>query len=220
LYKQTGRLAWSSGSGTGSYATPVLYTQGGRRYAAVFGRRAIYGVEVETGKVAWSYTWITGNDVNAADPLVFEDRVFISSNYGAGSALLDISGRQPKLLWRNPDMNSHFSSFVLMDGYIYGNDGFAGRRNGVFRCLDAHTGRDMWSERLGFGSLIAADGKLILLTEQGDLHVAEATPAGYRQIASARSVISSSCWTPPVLSGGKIYLRNHRGDLVCLDVGR
>jgi outer membrane protein assembly factor BamB len=218
LYKQSGTLAWSSGSGTGGYATPVLYTQNGKRYAAIFGRRAIYGVEVQTGRQAWSYPWVTGNDVNAADPLVFDDRVFISSNYGAGSALLDISGRQPRLLWRNQRMNSHFSSFVLIDGYIYGNDGFAGRRSGVFRCLDAQTGREMWSESLGFGSLIAADGKLILLTEQGNLQIAAATPSGYREISRARSLLSSSCWTPPVLCDARIYLRNHRGELVCLDV--
>jgi outer membrane protein assembly factor BamB len=218
LDKRNGKLAWASGAGTGGYATAVLYTQNGMRYAAIFGRRAIYGVEARTGKEAWSYPWVTGNDVNAADPLVFDDRVFISSDYGSGSALLDISGRQPKLLWRNGNMNSHFSSFVLIDGHIYGNDGFAGRRNGVFRCLDAETGREMWSQSLGFGSLIAADGKLILLTEQGDLHIALATPSGYREIARARSILSSSCWTPPVLCDGSIYLRNHRGELVCLDM--
>ena len=220
LYKQTGKAAWASGPGTGGYATPVLYDLEGKRCAAVFGRRAIYGVEVQTGKQAWSYPWTTDNDVNAADPLVFGSRVFISSNYGAGSALLDISGRQPRLVWRNRSMNSHFSSFLLIDGYIYGNDGFAGRRNGVFRCLDAETGRTMWSESLGFGSLIAADGKLILLTEQGDLYIARATSSSYREISQARSILSSSCWTPPVLCNGMIYLRNHRGDLVCVDVSR
>jgi len=218
LDKRNGKLVWSSGAGTGGYATPVLYTRNAKRYAAIFARRALYAVEVQTGRQAWSYPWVTGNDVNAADPLVFEDRVFISSNYGAGSALIDFSGRQPKPLWKNPSMNSHFSSFVLIDGYIYGNDGFAGRRNGVFRCLDAGTGREMWSESLGFGSLIAADGKLILLTEQGDLYIAEATPSGYREISRARSIIPGSCWTPPVLCEGRIFLRNHRGELVCLDV--
>ena len=218
LDKRSGKLAWSSGAGTGGYATPVLYTRNGKRYAAIFGRRALYGVDALTGMQTWSYPWVTDNDVNAADPLVFDDRVFISSNYGAGSALIDLSGRQPKLLWKNPSMNSHFSSFVLIDGYIYGNDGFAGRRNGVFRCLDAGTGREIWSESLGFGSLIAADGKLILLTERGDLYIAEATPSGYREISRGRSILSSSCWTPPVLCDGRIYLRNHRGELVCLDV--
>jgi outer membrane protein assembly factor BamB len=218
LDKESGKTVWRSGAGTAGYATPVLYTRNRTRYAAIFGRRAIYGVEAQTGRVAWSYPWVTSNDVNAADPLVFGDRVFISSNYGAGSALLDISGRQPKLLWKNGRMNSHFSSFVLIDGFIYGNDGFAGRSSGTFRCLDAESGREMWAEGLGFGSLTAADGKLILLTERGDLHIAEATSSRYQEIARAGSVLSSSCWTPPVLCDGRIYLRNHRGELVCLDM--
>jgi outer membrane protein assembly factor BamB len=220
LYKRTGKLAWSSGPGRGGYATPVVYQRDGKRYAAIFSKNAIIGVEVEGGKQVWSYPWYTDNDVNAADPLVFGNRVFISSNYGSGSAMLDISGKEPRLLWRNRRMNSHFSSFLLIDGYIYGNDGFAGRRNGVFRCLDAETGRTVWSADLGFGSLIAADGKLILLTEQGNLHIAEASSESYQEITQARSLISSSCWSPPVLCDGKIYVRNHRGDLVCIDVSR
>jgi len=220
LNKKTGTKVWLSKPGVGGYATPVIYDHKGNRYAAIFGQKAIYGVEVKTGRKAWSYPWITTHNVNAADPLVYENRVFISSNYGSGCALLDISYHKPKLIWKNNNINSHFSAFILIDGYIYGNDGFAGSSRGVFRCLDIETGKEMWGKGLGFGSLIAADGKLILLNEKGNLFIVKATPSSYQEISSARSVLSRTCWTPPVLCKGMIYCRNHRGDLVCIDVGK
>jgi len=220
LNKRTGERAWVSKPGIGGYATPVIYDYKGNRYAAIFGQKAIYGVAVETGRKAWSYPWITSYDANAADPLVHDNRVFISSNYGSGCALLDINGRKPKLIWKNKNINSHFSSFILIDGYIYGNDGFAGSSRGVFRCVDIETGKEMWGKGLGFGSLIAADNKLILLNEKGNLFIAKATPSSYQEISSAPAVLSRTCWTPPVLCEGMIYCRNHRGDLVCIDVGK
>lgn len=220
LNKRTGNKVWISKPGVGGYATPVIYDYKGNRYAAIFAQRAIYGVDVKTGKEAWSYPWITRNNVNAADPVVFENKVFISSNYGAGCALLDISDHKPKLIWKNYKINSHFSAFILIDGYIYGNDGVAGSNRGVFRCLDIETGKEMWKKDLGFGSLIAADGKLILFNEKGNLFIVKATPSSYQEISSAQGVLSRTCWTPPVLCEGMIYCRNNRGDLVCIDVGK
>ena len=116
------------------------------------------------------------------------------------------------------NMGSHFSSFIYLDGYIYGNDGFAGSGWGTFKCLDIRTGKEMWSKSLGFGSLIAVGGKLILLNERGDLFIAEATPQGYREISLVKSVLPRVCWAPPAFSDGRIYIRNDKGDLISIDV--
>jgi outer membrane protein assembly factor BamB len=218
LDKRTGQKVWLSKSGVGGYATPVVYRLDGTQYVAIFGRRALYGVELASGKQLWSFPWVTGHDVNAADPLVHGNRIFISSNYGVGCALIEIQEKGPKLVWKNDKMNSHFSSFIYLDGYIYGNDGTASYRRGTFRCLEFETGKEMWGENLGFGSLIATRDTLILFNDRGNLFIAEATPASYREISRAESVLGSTCWTPPVLCRGRIYLRNSRGDLVCIDV--
>jgi outer membrane protein assembly factor BamB len=218
LDKRTGEKVWLSKSGVGGYATPVVYRLDGTQYVAIFGRRALYGVELASGKQLWSFPWVTGHDVNAADPLVHGNRIFISSNYGVGCALIELQEKGPKLVWKNDKMNSHFSSFIYLDGYIYGNDGTASYRRGTFRCLEFETGKEMWGENLGFGSLIATRDTLILFNDRGNLFIAEATPASYREISRAESVLGSTCWTPPVLCRGRIYLRNSRGDLVCIDV--
>jgi len=219
LNKNTGKKVWTSKPGTGGYATPVIYDYKGNRCAAIFGEKALYTVDVETGKLLWSYPWRTDHDANAADPLVVGNRVFISSNYGSGCALLEITGKKPKVLWKNRSMNSHFSSFIYLDGYIYGIDGHAANNSrSVLRCLDIKTGDVVWGKTLGFGSLIAVNDKLILLNYRGDLFIAKASPASYQEVSRARGVLTRTCWTPPVFWNGGIICRNLRGDLIYIDL--
>jgi outer membrane protein assembly factor BamB len=220
LDKKSGNKVWASKPGIGSYAAPVLFDVNGKRYAALFGERALYGVELETGKPVWSYPWKTSHDVNAADPLIAGNRIFISSNYGSGCAVLQINGSKPRVLWKNSKFNSHFSSFIYIDGYIYGNDGTAWSDRGFFRCIDADSGKEKWSASLGFGSLIAVNDKLIMLNSTGDLIIAEATPEAYVEIARAEDIIPRKCWTPPAFANGRLYLRNDRGEIRCIDLSK
>jgi len=91
---------------------------------------------------------------------------------------------------------------------------------GVLKCLDFKTGQRKWSKTgLGTGSLMLADGKLIILSDRGELVIAEATPSGFKQVSRAK-ILNGRCWNMPVLSGGRIYCRSFEGVLVCLDVRR
>jgi hypothetical protein len=86
------------------------------------------------------------------------------------------------------------------------------------KCVDWKTGAIKWHEpSFGKGALMMADGKIIGLSDKGVLMIIEPSPAGFRPIATSQ-VIGGKCWTVPVLSNGRIYCRNSRGDLVCLDV--
>jgi outer membrane protein assembly factor BamB len=116
-------------------------------------------------------------------------------------------------VWRSRVMKNHFSSSVLHEGYLYGFD------NAILKCIHANTGEELWKARgFGKGSMIYADGHLIVLGESGNLALIEATSKEYRKIAHAQ-VFSGRCWTPPSLFGGKLFLRNHE-ELVCLDLTR
>ena len=107
----------------------------GRLYAVMFGSDALYGVDSETGEIVWSYGWVTGYDVNAADPLVFDNKVFISSGYGKGCAMLKLTSRDVGVLWQNTNMKNHMASSVYHDGHLYGFDDARGGAN--LTCLDA-----------------------------------------------------------------------------------
>jgi outer membrane protein assembly factor BamB len=105
---------------------------------------------------------------------------------------------------------------VLLDGYLYGTDGDSGN-DAQLKCLDWKTGEVKWTQKgIGTGGVIAADGKLIVLTSRGELIIAPASPEGFEPISRSQ-VLGGKCWTVPVLSHGRIFCRNAAGDLVCID---
>ena len=212
LDKKSGKVVWVSSKSAGAYATPVPLTIGGDLCVAILTRQSLVAVKAAGGQVVWSYPWKTDYDLNAADPIVAGDKVFISSGYNHGGAVLKISGKAAEKVWENKNMRNHFDSCVLWEGYLYGPDD-----NGL-RCLAFDTGGLKWTDGgFGKGSLMVADGKLVGLSEKGELIIAEPTPAAFKPISRAK-VLSGKCWTTPVLSNGHIYCRNAVGDVVCLDV--
>ncbi|MHC4479269.1 MAG: outer membrane protein assembly factor BamB family protein [Planctomycetota bacterium] len=217
LNKADGGLIWQSEPEPGGYATALPFTSGGQKCVALFGFREVLGLVAATGKELWRHTWKTKYDVNASDPIIVGDRVFISSGYNEGCALLKLGPDGVSEVYRNKKMRNQLNSSVLWKGHLYGFDGNVGG-GGILTCMDYATSDVKWThEGLGTGSLIAADGKLIILGEKGTLAIAEASPAGYKELASA-AVLEGKCWTSPVLANGRIYARNAAGDLVCLDV--
>jgi len=119
-------------------------------------------------------------------------------------------------------MRNHYSTIVLIDGYMYGIDGYYSEAK-LLTCIDFKTGEKMWSENLNPVSLMAADDKLIILNEQGTLLIAEATPSTYKEISSGTIPDQKGFekwWAPPVLLRGRIYCRSSTGDLVCIDVSK
>ena len=239
LDKKTGKMVWDSNKPpekirslhsetTGAdYSTPVIYDYGGKRYAVLSSYEGIHSVEVETGKVLWLYEWELYSGAQIADPLIFNNKVFITEYDDIGGCvLLDIKGEEPKVLWKNLNMFSEISSHVIIDGYIYGCEGGPDAGFSSLRCLDVETGEVMWEEDFKRRpiSLIAADGKLIILAEDGTLHIAEATPSSYKEISSG-DVLGGErkyerFWTPPVLYKGKIYCRDWSRFLICVDVSK
>lgn len=215
--KATGNVVWHSGTNAAGYATPVLFQAGGDRCAAIFSGKALIAVRVSDGRELWRYPWETKWDINAADPILVGDKIFVST-FDRGCALLKLSAAGPKPIWENKGMANHFNSCVFLNGGFFGVHGNTDQAEKDFRCLDVATGEVKWKfVGLGLGSVMAADKKLIVLSEKGELLVAPATTDAFKPTARAQ-VLGGKCWTVPVLSNGRIYCRNARGDLVCLDV--
>jgi outer membrane protein assembly factor BamB len=216
--KMSGEKVWDSGKAIGGYSTPVVYELEGRKFVAIFGQKAAYGVALDDGKQIWSFPWETEYDVNAADPVVFEHFVFITSGYDRGCALLDISGGTAKKLWENTTIASQFGTSVYIDGYLYGISGNAGK--GTLVCLEAKSGKAAWRHKLAFGSVMAAGGNLIVLTELGDLYLVTATPDSYKEVGRGKAFTPKKgrIWTMPILANGRLYVRSSEGDLACFDL--
>lgn len=212
LNKLTGALVWKNGSEGAGYSSLVAYTLGGQRCLAVFSREHLVGRSMRGGTELWRFPWKTSYGVNSATPIVEGDKVFASSGYNFGCGLLQVSTGAPRVLWQNKNMRNHVNSCVLWKNHLYGFD------EGELKCLDFQTGAVKWAEKgYGKGSLMLADGKLILYSDGGKLGVAEASPAGFKELSKAQVLGGKSTWAAPVLANGKLYCRSSES-LLCLDV--
>jgi outer membrane protein assembly factor BamB len=218
LDKKTGKILWSALDGKPGYVTPLAVTiEGVRQYVFV---RTIEGDIVSflpDGKMHWKHPWKAGA---LASPLFLPpNRIFASASEDVGAVLLEIGkgegsasgGASVREVWNNRLMKNHFSSPVVYEGHIYGFD------NASLKCIVAETGEQKWVHRgYGKGSLILADGLLYILSDQGQIILAEATPAGFQEKGKIK-VMEGKTWTAPVLSHGRLYLRDE-DEMIVLDV--
>jgi outer membrane protein assembly factor BamB len=217
LNKNDGSVVWQNGKDASGYSTAVPYDIAGQKGLAMAVCQELVGLNPATGKVLWKFPFKTAYDINAADAIIAGETIFISSGYKKGCALLKISGGNVTEVWQNKNMSNQINCSVLWQGCIYGFDGQVGG-GGKLTCLDLATGEKKWTQGgMGTGSLMIADGKLIILGEKGKLVIAEASPEGYKELASAE-ILTGKCWTVPVLANGRIYARNAAGQLICVDV--
>jgi outer membrane protein assembly factor BamB len=205
--RRTGKRAWSALDDRQAYSSPMLVTLAGARQIVVFSASRVLGLTPDRGSVLWEYPWKTDNDVNASQPIVIGDnRVFVSSGYGSGAAVVEIAqsggGFSVREVWRNIRMKNQFTSSVLHDGFIYGLD------ESILACLDAETGELKWKGgRYGYGQVLLASGHLIVLTEEGDLALVRAAPDRHQELGRFPAVEGKS-WNHPAMSGGYLLVRN------------
>jgi outer membrane protein assembly factor BamB len=128
-----------------------------------------------------------------------------------------LANGKPEVTYTNKVLHNHLSPGILVGEYLYAFNGEA-KQDTDFRCLHLPTGELKWARKdPAFGSLILAADKLIVLSEKGELLLAEPSPAEFKPLARAR-VLSGVCWTPPALANGRLYVRNARGELRCLEL--
>jgi outer membrane protein assembly factor BamB len=208
LRKTDGSLIWKTQSDEPGYSSAVIQEIGGLRQAVFFtGERAL-GVDVNDGRLLWSYNRVANRTANIATPIVRGNHVFLSSDYGTGAALLSIIAEGPKVSAREvyftSEMRNHHSSSVLVGDHLYGFS------SAILTALHFESGKQVWRDRsVGKGSLVFADDRLYLYSENGVVGLAEANPAGYREHGRFQIRTGSlPTWSHPVVSGGKLFLRD------------
>lgn len=210
LDKMTGQLLWKTAglSDEAAYSSCIAADIGGVRTIMNFTSGAAVGVRASDGKVMWRHASPANRTANCATPVFADNKVFFSSAYGTGGALLALSAQggdvKSQEVYFTKDMMNHHGGMVLVNGYLYGFS------NSVLTCLEFATGKKMWSARsVGKGSLTYADGMLYLFGEDHKVGLATATPEAYVEQGSfSIQDLGKPSWAHPVVAGGKLYIRN------------
>jgi outer membrane protein assembly factor BamB len=221
----TGDLMWKALSDPSGYSSPIAATAAGTRQIVCFTGKGVAGLRPDDGGQLWYFPWHTEFDCNVATPLVAGDYVFISSDYQAGCALLQLipSGdgitAERVYVRRNKLMRNQFSTCVLSNGYLYGFDVSGHGSTGFLKCVDLRTAEEKWMTRdiREKGCLLYADGHLLVFSQDGLLSLVEATPERFNRKGEVQIFEGSECWALPALADGRLYLRGP-GEIVCLDL--
>ena len=219
LRLDNGETVWKATDEGASYSSPVEARLGDESTAIFVTRLNCLAIRPRDGSVLWRFPFgARGPTVNAASPVLLEGRLFLSASYGIGAVMASVSSKGVQTLWENNDtMSSQYTTSVLHEGHLYGVHGRADGGETSLRCIDPQTGKILWS-RDGFGvaHAILADGKLLLIKENGTLVLVRPDPSGFEELGQAR-VLKDTVRALPALSRGRLYLRDTRR-LVCLDV--
>ena len=216
LDKKTGATIWKAGDDEPGYGSVVLGNVDGKKATVTFKAGAVVANDAADGAPLWRFEWETAYKINAVTPLIIGDLIVFSSAYNHGAAALRVKDGKPERVWFTKDLYAQFNSPVHHKGGLFGIDGEVGKRSALV-CLDAQTGDEKWRARnVKNGSLILATDKLLVLTEVGELILAEASSAAFKELAPRKKILTGRCWVQPVLANGVIYCRNNSGELVAL----
>jgi outer membrane protein assembly factor BamB len=224
LDKKTGELIWQSTDFTdpAHYASIIAANHGGKRQYIQLTEKHVAGISAADGKLLWSADW-PGSTAVIPTPIFHDGQVYVTSGYGAGCMAIKIGENNAVTgVYTNKEMVNHHGGVILVDGHLYGHSD-----RGGWLCQNFKTGEKVWAEKsaLGKGAVAYADGMLYCLAEKdGTLALVEASPKAWKEHGrfklnpqttqrSARGMI----WTHPVVTGGRLYLRDQEL-LSCYDV--
>lgn len=221
--QKDGSDAWSGGEFDPGYASLIAIDVDGVEQLVAFSGKAVIGFDPVERKQTWSIDHPTQWGANITTPLWYaaDKHLFISSAYGMGSrgVKLEKAGSQvaAKEVWFNPKMKIQHADAVRVGDWVYGSSGDFGPA--FLACVNAKTGEFGWRKRgIAKATLIHADGKLIILDEDGSLFLVKADPEKYRLLAKAPEVLTKHAWTAPTLVGRTLYLRD-REKIMALNLG-
>ncbi len=222
LDKLTGKVIWQSKGFTppAHYSSIVPATMHGVAQYVQRTETKVVGIKADDGKLLWE-TSFPGRTAVIPTPIVRGNEVYVTAGYGSGSKMVRIGpGHEVTTVYENKVMKNHHGGVVLIGDYLYGH------ADPGWACQDFKTGEAVWMHRgFGKGAVGAADGMLYAVEEvSGAVVLVEASPTGWKESGrftlDPQTKIRSSrgrIWTHPVISHGKLYLRDQ--DIIyCYDV--
>jgi outer membrane protein assembly factor BamB len=226
LDAKTGEKIWQSTLYTelAHYSSIIIADHPKKRHYVQLTDKAFVGIDPENGMVLWRHKW-DGTVAIIPTPIYTDQKVYVTSGYGAGCTLVDISDLEnPKEVWFNKKMKNHHGGVILVNGHYYGfSDGVG------WLCQGGEDGNVVWNEKneLGKGTIAYADGRFYIVDERtGDVALIEANTEEWVEKGrftlapqSEQRKSEGRIWVHPVVAGGKLYLRDQEM-IWCFDVSK
>lgn len=209
-----GSTVWKRTDERASYSSPTLARLDDKTRAIFVTRLSAVGVDPANGGIAFEFPFgQRGPTVNGATPLVFGDHLFVTASYGVGARYAKLTADSAKVIWSSDDvLSSQYTTPVFHDGYLYGTHGREDVGVAELRCVEAASGKVRWSrEEFGVAHALLVGDQLLLLSIDGRLSVAPATPKAFTPTASW-SISSNIVRAVPALANSHLYLRDNRND--------
>ena len=224
-----GSTAWEAGGDRASYTPTIPVTFNGTTQILSYLAIATYGSDPESGENLWYNLWGSGYSPHGTWPLYREPYLYRTHPFRRGCRVDRIAQNEDTFslepVWINKEICADFFSSILVGDYIYGFDVRTpqvdrdGRTKGEFVCIDFATGERQWrTKEPGHSSVIASDGKLIMLNERGELIIIKSDHEQYVELERHTILPDETCWTMPTISRGYLVARNQR-EAVCIYLG-
>jgi outer membrane protein assembly factor BamB len=211
--QKDGNVVWKNQTLDMSPSSPMLINVDGQDQLVMFLGKVVAGLEPNNGNLLWSHPHVTEWGLNITMPVWGKDNLlFISSAYSGGSRVLKLTQKDGKTtaqeLWFHRRLRIHHGNAIRIGDYVYGSSGDFGPA--FFAAVNVKTGEMLYQDRsFPKTTFLLANGKFIMLDEDGNLALATASPEGLKVISKA-SIMKNLAWTVPTLVGTKLYLRDRR----------
>jgi outer membrane protein assembly factor BamB len=222
LDKMTGKPVWQSKEFTdgAQYSSAISIEYNGAPQYVQLTMNSLVGIAPKDGKLLWKSEW-PGRTAVIPTPIFHDGYVYVTSGYGVGCKLLKLGpNNQVSDVYENKVMKNHHGGVVLVGDHLYGH------ADPGWTCQEFKTGKEVWNHReFGKGAIGSADGMLYCLEEaSGTVVLIDASPKGWQEHGRFKLDPQTKIrnpqgriWTHPVISNGKLYLRDQ--DLIyCYDV--
>lgn len=218
--QKDGSVAWKKQDYKNSTSSPIIINVDGQDQLVAFMFGEIVGVDPNNGDLLWSHPHETDFGLNTSTPVWGDDNLlFVSSGYNGGSRVIKLTRSNGKTsveeVWAHRLMRVHFGTCIRVGDYVYGSSGDFGPA--PFTAVNVKTGKVAWRDRsFARASFVFADGRFIILDEDGHLALAVLTAEGIK-VQSKVEMLTGLSWTPPTLAGATLYVRD-RKNVIALDL--
>jgi outer membrane protein assembly factor BamB len=222
-FKQAdGAVAWAKGNIQNVYSSPLMIRVDGLEQLVEIMDGLVFGLNPINGDLQWQTDFKAAYGITVATPVWCPGNLlFVSAEYGAGSKMLRLERKGSQVVaqeaWTSNRLRLHNGNAMWVDGVLYFTSGGKGSQ-AILSAVEAASGKILWQERsIQKATFVWADGKLITLDQDGNLMLANPSPKGFDVVAKAK-LLNNLSWTPPVLVGTKVYLRDRR-ELMAVELG-